>query len=113
MMAARKRRSRPRGTSTAEARQALLDDAPLAVGTRWTDACLEEMRREHRVVTGGWPGTVSEARGHTQLYLQRELAERRMAALTHDELTRVASATYQMARGLWLRQQNRSTGTDD
>lgn len=90
---------------TEETREALLADAPTAVGTRWSDARLDELRREHREVTGGWPGTVSEARGRTQMYLDRELAARRLPALTHDELVRVASATYQTARRLWLRQQ--------
>jgi hypothetical protein len=55
-----------------------------------------------RLVVGGWPGTLAEARARIQGHLGGELARRRMPALSIEELAAATSATYQQAKKDWL-----------
>lgn len=92
-------RKRP---SRADLRQALLSDEPLLVGSSWAKVCCDSMRSDGRLVVGGWPGTLPEARARIQGHLGEELARRRMPALSVGELAAATSATYQQAKKDWL-----------
>jgi hypothetical protein len=92
-------RKRP---SRSDQRQALLCDEPLLVGASWAKNCCESMLSDGRLVVGGWPGTLPEARARIQGRLGEELARRRMPALSVGELAAVTSATYQQAKKDWL-----------
>ncbi len=85
-----------------EARRLLLTEGALTLGTRWARFWCDEMRRDGRPISGGWPGTVPEARARVAAYFGPELARRRMAQLTADELALAARATYQKAKRDWL-----------
>lgn len=92
-------RKRP---SRSDQRQALLNDEPLLVGSSWAKVCCDSMLTDGRLVVGGWPGTLPEARARIQGHLDGELARRRMPALSVVELTAATSATYQQAKKDWL-----------
>jgi hypothetical protein len=63
----------------------------------WADHCMNAIRAEGRALAGGWPGTISEARG----WSSAELAGHGLHA-THDELDWLARTTYARAREVWL-----------
>lgn len=65
-----------------------------AAAAAWTAATFAELARESRPVTGGWPGTLSEARARA--------AAESMGALTHEELVQAARLTNAEARRAWL-----------
>src|SRR5450432_1139950 len=85
-----------------EKRQALLDAEPLALGSSWARVWCKSMQTDGRLVVGGWPGTLAEARARVQGHLGGELARRRMASLSIEELAQATSATYQQAKKDWL-----------
>ena len=64
------------------------------VGDAWLAHVALDLRREQRTATGGWPGTMSEARARTAAHFQ--------GALTREELEAATRAVYQRARGRWL-----------
>lgn len=92
-------RKRP---NRSDQRQALLSDEPLLVGASWAKGCCDSMLSDGRLVVGGWPGTLPEARARIQGHLGEELARRRMPALSVGELAAATSATYQQAKKDWL-----------
>ena len=83
-------------------RQAVLNDGALAVGALWARTWREEMRKEGRVIAGGWPGTVPEARARVTAYFETELARRRMASISAAEVQWTVATTYQKAKRDWL-----------
>jgi hypothetical protein len=85
-----------------ESREKVLADRPPALGAAWARALCEGMQSEGRAIEGGWPGTVVEARARVSGHLSRELARRRMAALTAEELSRATDLAYSRARRHWL-----------
>ena len=68
------------------------------VGDAWLAHVALDLRREQRTASGGWPGTMSEARARTTAHF-RELST---GALTREALAAAARAVYQRARGRWL-----------
>jgi hypothetical protein len=69
-----------------------------AAGLAWARASAEAVQREGRVVAGGWPGTVSEAKA-----LAGECARRaRVRALGPRELRELTRLVYAAARRNWL-----------
>jgi len=90
------------GKSAADDRRALLEEAPLALGETWANSRRDELRREGRSASGGWPGTMREARARVMELLGRELALRHLPLLTSDELGLAARAAYSAARRVWL-----------
>ena len=76
-----------------EKRQALLDAEPLTLGSSWARVWCQSMQTDGRLVVGGWPGTLAEARARVQGHLGGELARRRMPQL---------SLAYQRAKRDWL-----------
>jgi hypothetical protein len=85
-----------------EKRQALLDAEPLSLGSSWARVWCKSMQTDGRLVVGGWPGTLAEARARVQGHLGGELARRRMPSLSVEELTAATSAAYQRAKRDWL-----------
>jgi hypothetical protein len=75
----------------------MLERAALDGATAWADRCMVALRAEGRAVAGGWPGTLSEARGCARAQLAL-----RGARSTHEELEWLAHATYARARDAWL-----------
>jgi hypothetical protein len=86
------------------ARVALLRETAGAAGASWAKLRREALVSEGRTASGGWPGTMSEARSFAATFAT---TTRRVApALTRDELTWLARATYAHARRDWLACQN-------
>jgi hypothetical protein len=77
-----------------------LESAAIAAGLAWAASCTEQLRREGRRVAGGWPGTLSEARGRLTAHLVAQLG--RGFVLANDEIESLAKATYNAARTDWL-----------
>jgi len=92
----------PKRPSRSDKRQALLSEEPLLLGSSWAQVWCKSMQSDGRLVVGGWPGTLAEARARIQGHLGGELARRRMPALSIEELTAATSATYQQAKKDWL-----------
>src|SRR5437870_4320310 len=96
-----KRRVREGGDLPAsEARLALLREAATAAGARWAKDRRDALIHEGRLAVGGWPGTLSEARGFAASFLSTH--RRSLQTLTREELAWVARATYAHARRDWL-----------
>ncbi len=87
--------------STGEERQGWLAREALALGVRWAQVTVQQMRLEGRTVDGGWPGTVPEARAQVRQILDSMLAKRGMRSLSNGELVTAARATYEQARREW------------
>ena len=95
--------SEPRKRPTrSDRRQTLLTEEPLLLGSSWAQVWCKSMQSDGRLVVGGWPGTLAEARARTQGHLGGELARRRMPALSIEELAAATNATYQQAKKDWL-----------
>jgi len=88
--------------SRSDQRQALLNDEPLLLGSSWARLWCKSMLDDGRMVVGGWPGTLAEARARIQGHLGGELARRRMPALSLEELALATHSTYQRAKKDWL-----------
>lgn len=84
------------------ARSTLLADASRDLGRTWATGWFDDLRREGRAVTGGWPGTMSEARGRTRFHTDALLTRRALPVMTTEELTEAARVTYDSAKALWL-----------
>lgn len=84
-----------------QSREAFLREQPDLVGQSWATEWLQTMRSEGRRVTGGWPGTVPEARALAQDHFERELRSRRMPQLNPEELAQVTALVYERARTEW------------
>jgi len=82
-----------------EARRALLERGAIATGERWADGWRETLRQQGRRASGGWPGTVREARALVAAYFKAELHG---PALTYDELECAAKISYARAKHQWL-----------
>jgi hypothetical protein len=92
-------RKRP---NRSDKRRTLLTEEPLLLGSSWARVWCKSMQTDGRLVVGGWPGTLAEARARVQGHLGNELARRRMPSLSVAELTEATSATYQRAKRDWL-----------
>lgn len=86
-------------------RKARLESAAVAVGLAWAASCTEQLRREGRRTTGGWPGTLSEARTRVAAHLHVHLGPG--FTLANGEIERLAKAAYNAARGDWLSKASR------
>jgi len=92
-------------------RSAILDERPASIGAAWARAVCDRINGEGRVIAGGWPGTIVEARARIASHLRSELAERRMKALAPEELDRAANVTYARAKQEWHEAERRSKRT--
>lgn len=93
---------RSKRPSRSDRRQTLLNEEPLLLGSSWAQVWCKTMQSDGRLVVGGWPGTLAEARARIQGHLGGELVRRRMPALSVEELALATSATYQQAKKDWL-----------
>lgn len=89
-------------------RSALLKRVSAELGSTWAAAMCDNTRREGRVVAGGWPGTLLEARGRVWQRLNAELARYRLQGLSEAELTQATDETYARARQDWTEDARRS-----
>lgn len=108
-------RKRP---SRSEQRRALLSEEPVLLGISWAQVWFKTMQSDGRLVVGGWPGTLPEARARIQGHLDGELARRRMPTLSVEELAEATNVTYQQAKKDWLiaardRRPKGSRGSED
>lgn len=82
-----------------EARQAFLDRAAQAEGSAWGDVVARDLSRQNRRLTGGWPGTLTEARFRVARRIFADLGPGFGA--TQQELEQAARAAYKCARDRW------------
>ena len=83
------------------ARATQLGKVAAITGERWARSRLESLRATGRKASGGWPGTISEARNYVSSGEVR-------IALSHDELNWMARAVYDAARRDWLSKRDSS-----
>ncbi len=76
-----------------------LERAVDAVGKAWAVDCSNTLHGEGRSVSGGWPGTLSEARSRVALCLAQRGTSQRVSS---DELEVLARRAYASARKAWL-----------
>jgi hypothetical protein len=96
---------RPLRTVTApdpDARKNLLRDTALDLGRRWFATWRDDLLREGRVVEGGFPGRLAEARALVAASMGPTFAKKRLAAVTDEELGWAVHATYDEAKRAWL-----------
>ena len=74
----------------------------LAVGDAWVARVRRDLRKDNRAPTGGWPGTMREARAATYAHFADADAVRRYGAPTASELELAARTAYDHARKQWL-----------
>jgi hypothetical protein len=80
----------------------LLEELAAAEGRAWaTRSCLE-LRQQGRSISGGWPGTLSQARLRTALCMNRRAQPDR--ALTSADMDLLARTVYRTAKAEWLAQ---------
>jgi hypothetical protein len=77
------------------ARAARLSEVAAVTGERWAKSRLDALRASGRKASGGWPGTISEARNYVSAGEVR-------IALSREELAWMARAVYDAARRDWL-----------
>jgi hypothetical protein len=85
-----------------ETRGDLLVATAVAIGRRWFAQQRVQTIGEGRVLAGGWPGTVREARVLVAAFLAPVLAHYRMPPPTHEEVGWVIYTAYDEARNAWL-----------
>jgi hypothetical protein len=85
-----------------ERHDAILADCVRLVAVAWVASWRDSLRRDGRVVRGGWPGTVSEARAIAMHRLLPELAKRGLSAPSSPTLERASHEIYTAARRAWL-----------
>jgi hypothetical protein len=94
-------------TGAAAARQAVIERTAVALGLAWADGWRQDLRQQGRSASGGWPGTMREARmrvGHT---LRVEMDGKALPALTEVEREVAARKVYASARGAWCKSADR------
>jgi hypothetical protein len=91
-------------------RRTLLAHASDEAGRAWAQIWFDDLRGQGRAVTGGWPGTMSEARGRARVHIDGRLSRQALAPITHIELGEAARATYDIAKSLWYGSRVRDEG---
>jgi len=85
-----------------DARRSLLQDTALDLGRRWFASWRDDLLREGRVVEGGFPGRLAEARALVAASVGPAFAKKRLSAVTDEELGWAAHAAYDEAKRTWL-----------
>ncbi len=93
----------PAETAGAASRRTFLEDTAAAIGRTWAMRRRQEIRGEGRAASGGWPGTLHEARALVYQALPGEMRGRRMHAITEVEREKAARTAYATARDEWRR----------
>ncbi|HEU4405819.1 MAG TPA: hypothetical protein VFS43_11185 [Polyangiaceae bacterium] len=100
----------PPDSKALSVRRAALERDALTCGDRWVERTRERLTLEGRAVEGGWPGTLSEARG-----LVAGFSAAFKPALSFEESDWVARTIYTHAKRLWQarREPERESPSDD
>jgi hypothetical protein len=91
-------------------RRILLADTSRDVGRTWAMGMFDDLQRDGRAVSGGWPGTMSEARGRARVFADAALSRQSLPPITHVELAEAARVTYDSAKALWFGSRVRDEG---
>ncbi|WP_434042725.1 MULTISPECIES: hypothetical protein [Sorangium] len=83
------------------ARRAIIEQSADSLGRTWADGCRRELLQEGRRATGGWPGTLREARARVECALHVEMHCRKLPAITEVERELAVRTTYASARNAW------------
>lgn len=83
-------------------RETLLIEYASALGASWARALCDATRLERRLVLGGFPGTIPEARSRVREFLRVELASLQLPPLEQSELSHAVDIAYARARREWL-----------
>jgi hypothetical protein len=90
-----------------EARRSLVEQGAKTAGEEWAKWWKSELRRQGRAVSGGWPGTLSEARARLLEAVVGDLRGVGVAELTFEEREHGARVLYATARRKWLERRKR------
>jgi hypothetical protein len=91
-----------KGNDGMPARGELVAEYATKLGATWAQTLCDETRQQRRVVAGGFPGTIPEARQRVANFLRGELARLRLPPLEPEELSRAVEVAYARARRDWL-----------
>ena len=83
-------------------RATLLVEYASSLGLSWARALCDAVRLERRLVLGGFPGTLPEARSRVSTFLRTELASLGLPPLEQSELSQAVGVAYARARREWL-----------
>ena len=72
------------------------------IADAWVERVKLDLRRQNRQATGGWPGTMREARARTYAFFTSADAAQQHGVLSATELEHAVRAVYGRARGQWL-----------
>lgn len=84
------------------ARLELLTELSGAIALAWANSCREALHKEGRAASGGFPGTLTEARTRFLQRIGPELERRSLAPASYEEQEREARAIFRRARSEWL-----------
>lgn len=91
-----------RGDASASARRASIEQSAAALGRTWAEHFRRDLHREGRAASGGWPGTLREARSRVGLTLVLEVQGRRsVLSITEAEREIAVRMAYSSARDEW------------
>lgn len=83
-------------------RQSVVERSAHDGGEQWARGWRDELQSDHRRASGGWPGTIAQARVCARAHLSAELARLRLTGPSPTELEQAARLTYARARAVWL-----------
>jgi hypothetical protein len=83
-------------------RQSVVERSAHDGGEVWARGWRDELQSDHRRASGGWPGTIAQARVCARANLSAELARLRLTGPSPAELEQAARLTYARARAVWL-----------
>ncbi len=89
-------------SSPLDPRTVVLTEGAALIGGNWARAVHAAFCLEGRPASGGWPGTLGEAKARIGPHLRAELAKQGMPALSGDEITATAREAYRKAKRAWL-----------
>lgn len=92
-------------------RVVLLGNASQSVGASWAQEWFADLEREGRTVSGGWPGTMSEARSRVRRHVDALLLRRSLPPITDEELKEATRSTYDCAKAAWFGSRVNDPGT--
>src|SRR5262249_50842244 len=85
------------------ARQTFIEETAIALGQTWARDCRRDLHREGRAASGGWPGTMNEARAIVGHAFIARMRSRGMSAITEQEHALAVRTAYASARSEWCR----------
>lgn len=90
-------------TDPAPALSATITEIAGVLARAWVEGLRQELHRDGRKMTGGWPGTLGEAKVRALRGLPKELAQRGVhQPLVAADYDRASKELYAVARKAWL-----------